>query len=201
MSGRTGTTRTQACPAAAAGWRFGLCILLLLTSGALRAADKEKVNWAKLRHQEKKRVDDVMTWVFKTKPPPNAIFVKMYEPIGKANEKQRKDNIRLAKRFLENGQRAEDRGDDKKATLLYTVAKLFKRYADDNQRIAKGVAERNHDEVEAAFEDIKKIEQHITKLTGRKVTRKWFMSDELDDVVLDRAPRTAKKESSDGGKK
>jgi hypothetical protein len=150
---------------------------LVFTEVHAKSADSAKLELTPAE-KEVLRQRQVSRASFKAGISREELIQKLYEPVYDENLKQYKQNARLAQRF---GAKATEEN-NKKAKLYSQLAKLFASYSEENKTIVNAIRKARGKELKDSFKKVVEIEDEIFKLTGKRVERTWFTSDELKEA-------------------
>jgi hypothetical protein len=128
--------------------------------------------------KEAARQQEVNSWAFKKSVSYQELWFQIYQPVLAGNTTQYKLNVKSAQRLSDRATQAKV----EKAKTYSQLAQLFASYAEENKKIVNAIKKINDRELKAAFKKVVEIEDEIFKLTGKRVNRTWFTSDELKEA-------------------
>jgi hypothetical protein len=111
------------------------------------------------------------------------LFQVTYANLVKGNEEQRQDNLRLVGQLKARAEDADSKRLFERRDNYLRVAEIYRRYAQQNERIVKAYRELNSDEIDQALAEIEAIEQSLSAL-GAPAKREWFTLKELENVPM-----------------
>lgn len=160
---------------------FAEKMVVIDLSGRKLDVSSEKV---KALAKEKLRITEVKKRVLAEELRPEEMVKLLFEPLVEPNKKQYEQNVRNANKFKSMAEQAVTKNQPENAKKYMKVARLFYEYSQCNKTIVMAFNKGASGDIDAACEDILKIEKQIQMISKKDVPRDWFTLQEVKKIAV-----------------